>query len=338
MEHATPPSPLQNRPRRSLRRPRSLLTVAYSSILIVPSSSTPLDRPHHTNIVRSVLESSSFVNNANNLSPLLSSSSSSSCDPNQAELRLTLTTDAHSMDDNSWRFSTTTSSTVIQSGSVVTDDAVVESSACLDAGGEGIQCWDFELQDEFGDGLTAPHSGSGELVMAMTFYNASLCGNSNVYAASVRVLLVSSSSWTTFVTPGGTPGSFTLHYNDQLIASHNAVSCLISNEDGKFNKCASEFGFEYCGLRICRVHPNDNDEEPIITVSNLKGSQCRLIERTCGGTAPSLFRVTVDTDGYSKDISWDLRDVSGNVVMSGRQCRECGWYRHTCTGGICRPI
>eukprot|EP00804_Cyclotella_cryptica_P028783 CCRYP_018739-RA/>CCRYP_018739-RA protein AED:0.42 eAED:0.42 QI:146/1/1/1/1/1/2/623/757 len=274
MEHATPPSPLQNRPRRYLRRRRSLLTVAYSSILILPSSSAPLDRPHHTNIMRSVLESSSFVN-ANNPSPLLSSSSSS-CDPNQAELRLTLTTDAHSMDDNSWRFSTTTSTTVIQSGSVVTDDAVVESSACLDAGGEGIQCWDFELQDEFGDGLTAPHSGSG-----------------------------------------GTPGSFTLHYNDQLIASHNAVSCLIANEDGKFNKCASEFGFEYCGLRICRVHPNDNDEEPIITVSNLKGSQCRLIERTCGGTAPSLFRVTVDTDGYSEDISWDLRDVSGNVVMSG---------------------
>ncbi|KAL7522895.1 hypothetical protein ACHAWX_007776 [Stephanocyclus meneghinianus] len=279
MDHSTSQSPIiKDRSHRSLRRPRSLLTTTLqvvcsaSSILVVASSSIPLDQVH-ANTVRTALESSSFAN-ANEDSPFLSSSSSS-CDADQAELRLTLTTDAHSMDDNSWRF-TTTSSTVIQSGSVPTDDAVVESKACLDVGGDGIQCWDFELHDEFGDGLTAPHSGSG-----------------------------------------GTPGSFTLHYNDQLIASHDAVSCIVSNEDGKFNKCASQFGFEYCGLRICSVNTNDSDKQPIITVSNLKGSRCRLIERSCGNIVSSLFRITVNTDGYSEDLSWDLRDSSGNVVMSG---------------------
>ena len=91
-------------------------------------------------------------------SPLLQTASA--CASGQAELRLTLHTDAHSVEDNSWRISQ--SGEVIGSASVQTDEAVVSSSACLDVNaGEDIECWDWEMHDDFGDGLTYPHSRSG---------------------------------------------------------------------------------------------------------------------------------------------------------------------------------
>lgn len=74
------------------------------------------------------------------------------------ELRLTFNTDAHSVDDNSWRISHW--GTVIESGSVETDVAVIETKTCLDVG-QDHDCWDWELHDDFGDGLTSPHSESG---------------------------------------------------------------------------------------------------------------------------------------------------------------------------------
>ena len=70
------------------------------------------------------------------------------------------------MNDNSWRITKPPSigqkkSEVIGSGSVESDDAVLASSTCLDVNQEH-ECWDFEFHDDFGDGLTSPHSESGK--------------------------------------------------------------------------------------------------------------------------------------------------------------------------------
>lgn len=54
----------------------------------------------------------------------------------------------------------------------------------------------------------------------------------------------------------------------------------------------------------------------------MKGSQCSVNKRGCGSAAATFstsdaFQVHLETDGYSADISWDLRDGDGNLVMSG---------------------
>lgn len=214
-------------------------------------------------------------------------------------IQLALNTDAHSVDDNSWRISHLGS--VIESGSVTTDDAVVGTTVCLDVSDDN-ECWDFELHDDFGDGLTAPHSKSGTL---------SHPPRSSLYVARFHSYLLAHC-----IQPGGTPGSFTLHFNNELIVAHTAIPCLTENESGKSNKCASEHGFEYCGLRICRVGES-------VSVSNLKGSQCTIDKRQCGSDSATsvsttdAFQVHLNTDGYSADISWDLRDTAGNLIMSG---------------------
>jgi hypothetical protein len=67
-------------------------------------------------------------------------------------------------------------------------------------------------------------------------------------------------------------------------------------------------------------------KEETFSVSSLSGSQCDIDirSRSCRSTdsLPSVsnndvFQVNIETDGYSADISWDLRDTEGNLVMSG---------------------
>ncbi|KAL7505028.1 hypothetical protein ACHAXN_002946 [Cyclotella atomus] len=252
--------------RQRRRRPIShAAVIATSTILFSCSYSEAKIDVQNENHRRAI-----DISNNPYAAPILQSLSS--CADGQVSLQLTLNTDAHSADDNSWRISRLGS--VIESGSVTTDDAVVGTTVCLDVSNDH-ECWDFELHDDFGDGLTAPHSDSG-----------------------------------------GTPGSFTLYLNDVLVASHTTVPCLLENESGKSNECASKHGFEYCGLRICRVGES-------VSVSNLQGSQCSIDERQCGSDSSTslstsdAFQVHLNTDGYSADISWDLRDTAGNLVLSG---------------------
>ena len=129
--------PTAYRSHRSLRRPRSSLTATHAvaaSALILSTSALSLNAY---------------------ASPFLKPS----CAESQSSLKLTINTDAHSINDNSWRI-TRSSGEILETGKVETDDAVVESTVCLDD--EKGECWDFELHDEWGDGLTAPHSDSGE--------------------------------------------------------------------------------------------------------------------------------------------------------------------------------
>ena len=147
---AIQPSP--SRARACRRRCRTL--VAPSMLLASESSALEI----HENQRRAIdLSNNAFA------SPILQAASS--CIAGQTELRFTLNTDAHSVDDNSWRITKPSSvgqnkSEVIGSGSVESDDAVLASSTCLDVSQEH-ECWDFEFHDDFGDGLTSPHSESG---------------------------------------------------------------------------------------------------------------------------------------------------------------------------------
>jgi len=102
------------------------------------------------------------------------------CQANQHTLFFTLYTDTHSTDDNSWQFSyasygygkeTGNSGKFIDEGRVgmgnLGNGAVLTQAICVDkattVGGVVESCYDLELRDAIGDGLTAPHSGGGGL-------------------------------------------------------------------------------------------------------------------------------------------------------------------------------
>jgi len=92
------------------------------------------------------------------------------CQANQHTLFFTLYTDTHSTDDNSWQFSHA-SGKFIDGGRVgmgnLGNGAVLTQAICVDkattVGGVVESCYDLELWDAIGDGLTAPHSGGGGL-------------------------------------------------------------------------------------------------------------------------------------------------------------------------------
>lgn len=137
-------------------------SVAASAILLSNSNALDLHNENHRQAID--LSNNAFA------APVLQESSS--CADGQARLQLTLNTDAHSVNDNSWRISHMGS--VIESGSVVSDDAVLGTSVCVDIN-EEHECWDFELHDEFGDGLTAPHSESGRYARLIFFHSNLVC-------------------------------------------------------------------------------------------------------------------------------------------------------------------
>eukprot|EP00578_Thalassiosira_sp_NH16_P008111 CAMPEP_0181107902 /NCGR_PEP_ID=MMETSP1071-20121207/17334_1 /TAXON_ID=35127 /ORGANISM="Thalassiosira sp., Strain NH16" /LENGTH=894 /DNA_ID=CAMNT_0023191449 /DNA_START=62 /DNA_END=2743 /DNA_ORIENTATION=+ len=168
--------------------------------------------------------------------------SSAACDPaTQHTLLFTLYTDAHSIHDNHWKFShasfgvgleTGNSGTHVASesvsdgnlgyGAVVThtvcaDRATVpattesSSSATTAAATDVGSCYDLELRDENGDGLTAPHSGEGGLAGGF----------------SLRV-----------------------DGHGVAAVEHRGKACN-SDDDDEWNSCAIENGFESCAVRVC---------------------------------------------------------------------------------------
>lgn len=161
--------------------------------------------------------------------------SSSACDPaTQHTLLFTLYTDAHSILDNQWKFShapfgvgleTGNSGTYVDSESVKTGNlgygAVVTHTVCADratatessAATDVESCYDLELRDDNGDGLTAPHSGHG-----------GLAGGFSLQVDGRGVAAV----------------------------EHRGQACLSEDED-EWNACALKNGFETCGVRVCTL-------------------------------------------------------------------------------------
>ncbi len=235
-----------------------------------------------------------------------SSSSALVCNPQQHALHFALTTDVHSLTDNSWTIEHASfgvggevgnSGLYIAGGSAGSGQlgygAVVPQYACADvssgATGHGDadrstitpgrrvvveSCYDAEVYDANGDGLSSPHSADG-----------------------------------------GTPGGFALDVDGATVLEHRAGAACTPGDD----ECASEFGFEYCGARVCTVKYDGTafagtaGGVDTYTVSTLGGSQCDLVQPQCegegSGSSPSLMplRIGVKTDSYADEFSWEVR-------------------------------
>ena len=237
-----------------------------------------------------------------------SSSSSSSalvCTPQQHALHFALTTDAHSLTDNSWTIKQASfgvGGEVGNSGLHIAGEsagsgqlgygAVVMQYACADvssgATGHGDpdrstispgrkvvveSCYDAEVYDANGDGLSSPHSAEA-----------------------------------------GVPGGFALDVDGTTVLEHHAGATCAPGDD----ECASKFGFEYCGARVCTVKYDGTafagtaGGVDAFTMSTLGGSQCDLVQPQCEGPTSSSsammpLKIGIKTDSYAGEFSWEVR-------------------------------
>jgi len=219
------------------------------------------------------------------------------CTLDQHTFVFTMYTDAHSINDNSWKMShasygygqeTGNSGTEIASESVGGDmgyGAVLTHTICadkatvvdnVDDGGTSViveSCYDLELRDTNGDGLTVPHSGLG-----------------------------------------GLAGGFSLYMDGAVVAEHRGKACL-SDDMKEWTECAIKSGFEYCRLRVCTVNDGAGGAGAKATLGNLSGSQCTFAQPQCDAdsdikSSSSSISVNVDTDSFSQEISWEVRESS----------------------------
>jgi hypothetical protein len=142
-------------------------------------------------------------------------------------------------------------------------------------------CYDLELMDSNGDGLTAPHSATGS---------------------------------------GGLAGGFTLQIDyGHVVVEHRGRACPSgsSSSEEEWNECAVENGFGYCGVRVCTISDGSNGGVGRATVSNLSGSHCSLDTPQCdasssSATSSSSIKVVVDTDSYADELSYEVRKSNRN--------------------------
>lgn len=234
-----------------------------------------------------------------------SSSSALVCTPQQHALHFALTTDAHSLTDNSWTIkhaSFGVGGEVGNSGLYIAGEsagsgqlgygAVVQQYACADlsngATGHGDidrntispgrkvvveSCYDAEVYDANGDGLSSPHSAEG-----------------------------------------GVPGGFALDVDGTTVLEHHAGATCAPGDD----ECASKFGFEYCGARVCAVKYDGTafagtaGGVDSYTMSTLGGSQCDLVQPQCEGSKSSSsatmpLKIGIKTDSFAGEFSWEVR-------------------------------
>ncbi|KAL3775613.1 hypothetical protein ACHAW5_007553 [Stephanodiscus triporus] len=235
------------------------------------------------------------------------SSAPLTCGYQQHSLHFEMRTDQHTPSDNSWTLTHASFGTghevgnsgLYIDGASVGDGllgygAVIFQDVCADfsngATGHGDpdkstvagraviveSCYDMEVYDANGDGLTAPHSAEGGL-------------------------------------PGGfslaVDGDVVLEHQGKTCPSREDGA-------KEHEECALEDGFEYCGARVCTVRyggafkslPGKADT---YTVSTLGGSQCKLVQPQCetrGSESTTMpLTIGVKTDSYGGDMSWEVR-------------------------------
>jgi hypothetical protein len=232
----------------------------------------------------------------------LSSSSAQICGPEQHSLHFSLTTDMHSLGDNSWTLTHASfgegrevgnSGLYISGMSVGSGQngygAVVPHDMCADiangATGHGDEsksilhgrsviiesCYDLAVYDANGDGLSSPYAGSA-----------------------------------------GKSG-FELDVDGTSVLEHVGTGCDGIGEE--YEKCAGEVGFEYCAARVCTVRYDGafsgrGGKADSYTLSTLPGSQCDLIQPQCDGhrsTTSIPLTIGIKTDSFGDELSWEVR-------------------------------
>jgi len=224
------------------------------------------------------------------------------CTPDQHSFLFTLYTDANSIDDNSWRMShashgsgheTGNSGTFIVEeslgsgklgyGAVVTHTicadkaprlSTMTSMAASSANKRIIEsCYDLELSDSNGDGLTAPHSAQGGLAGGFSF---SIDGNVAVEHRGEACLSDDNAEWNDCAVKSG------FEYCGVRV-------CTVNNNDGASEAIISSLSGSQCALAAPMC-----DAESIIASS------------------ASSISVNVDTDSYADELSWELRQSTKN--------------------------
>jgi len=255
-----------------------------------------------------------------------SSSSSSSCQPHQATLTFVLQTDAQSTVDNSFRIVDASSDGVLLAENVDSNDAVISRSICVDTARSPLgqdedandetaaatlaaptpRCYRLHLHDDYGDGLTLPHSQSG--------------GSPGGW-----LLQWNGEEVARHAPPSCLPEDATGTYNtcaEEFGFEFCAVRVCDSGADGGAAGVAvTNLPGSQCSLAP-RTCPSVSSSSSLGTSD---GSSMADVVANSSSPGNAVVSVVVETDSYSDDFSWEVRksfksnalEKSGEWLMGG---------------------
>ncbi len=223
------------------------------------------------------------------------------CSDNQIEI--SILSDSYP-EETSWQFVDANGNVVVEAGpfNYVPTNTTFSQVVCLPNG-----CYDFIINDSYGDGLFDGNNTGTYTVTELTNNNTVLASGSGNFG---------SSQTTNFCVNGGTPPTCTdgIQNGDETgvdCGGSNCPVCPPSCTDGIQNQ--DETGVD-CGGSNCPACPptctdgiQNGDEEGV----DCGGSNCAPCP--CNGTDITL---SILFDSWPDEISWSLADDAGNVVDS----------------------
>ncbi len=230
-------------------------------------------------------------------------SMTTSCLPNQHTFILTMYTDAHSISDNSWRISHAAASTGAGDSSSSSGLEIHRESVGAGNLGYGAVVIDTICADK---ATGANDSSSSSLSLPPTFIES--CYDIEVFDANGDGL---TSPWG--AVDSGLSGGFSLSLDGIDILEHRSKACLMDDDEQKWNECAAANGFEYCGVRVCTTASGAevSGSATISNLSGSQCTvfqpQCLSGSSSSSSQSSSSILIQVETDSFAGELSWEVR-------------------------------